>query len=176
MDLATPLALEETRISLASARRVPLFSELDGDELSELLGGLRPVSFRKGEDLITQGDGPDGAYFLENGGVDVITVTPGGGETQIAVLEAGNMIGDLGLIDDAARTASVRARSDASGMFLNRTFFQGAVAQRRDCALKILRRILRLQCQRQSSLNEQIAAGDEPAFIASKCGRFLGEL
>ena len=109
MDLATPLALEETRISLASARRVPLFSELDGDELSELLGGLRPVSFRKGEDLITQGDVPDGAYFLENGGVDVITVTPGGGETQIAVLEAGNMIGDLGLIDASARTASVRA-------------------------------------------------------------------
>jgi len=134
----------------------PLFADLDARERGELAPGLKPFEATKGDTIISQGATPDGVYFLHSGEVTIATRMPGGGETFIAALGAGTMLGELGLIDPSPRSATVTAASDASGLFLERAFFNGALDQRAPFAIKIMRQMLRLMCERQRALNARV--------------------
>jgi len=139
--------------------RFSLLADLDERELGELAPGLKPYETAKGDTIISQGAPPDGVYFLLSGDVTIATRMPGGGETFIAALGAGTMLGELGLIDPSPRSATVTAASDASGLFLERAFFNGALDQRAPFAIKIMRQMLRLMCERQRALNARVVAG-----------------
>jgi len=136
--------------------RFSLLADLDERELGELAPGLKPFAAAKGDTIIRQGATPDGVYFLHSGDVTIATRMPGGGETFIATLGAGTMLGELGLIDPSPRSATVTAASDASGLFLERAFFNGALDQRAPFAIKIMRQMLRIMCERQRALNARV--------------------
>lgn len=67
------------------------------------------IDLQTGAYLVRQGDAPTGAYLIESGTVEVLTSTDDG-ERLLAVLGAGEIIGEMALVDRAPRTASVRAR------------------------------------------------------------------
>jgi CRP-like cAMP-binding protein len=145
---------------------IPLLSDLDADELTALAAGARVVEFAAGDELIAQGDMPDGAYFVRSGAVEVVTKLPGGGETPVADLGPGSTVGELGLIHSSRRTASVRATEPVSALFIDRRFFRAACEQLEPGALKASRRIALILSGRLRILNERLVglmAPDAPA-------------
>ena len=71
--LAWRSGLGESDVPAATAKllgEIPLLSDLDADELTALAAGARVVEFAAGEELIAQGDMPDGAYRI-------LTIRPG---------------------------------------------------------------------------------------------------
>jgi len=94
-------------------RAVPLFADLSDDDLEALCEGAEDVSLAGGEVLFKEGDVGHVAYVVTGGEVEISKVT-GGRDVLLAVRGDGSVIGEMALIDDAPRSATVAARSDAT--------------------------------------------------------------
>ena len=142
-----------------------LYRHLSVAELEEVVAGLRPVVLADGEALMRQGDQPDGAYFITSGAARVLTRLPGGGETLIAEVGPGSMLGELALIRAAPRGATVRAQGRVEALFADRQYFAAALAQLRPVALKVARNLAAILAQRLQMQQQRIAAhiAAEPA-------------
>ena len=90
--------------------RLPLFGELDAYDLGHVAGWLRDVELAPGDILIRQGAMPDDVYVLEDGTVEVTR----DGE-RIATLSAGDVVGEIALVDPQRRTATVQAATPVRG-------------------------------------------------------------
>ena len=67
------------------------------------------IDFAEGEVIFRQGYPADNAYIVISGSVEIYNEHPDGSEGHIAVLHEGEMFGELGILDDAPRSASARA-------------------------------------------------------------------
>ena len=94
--------------------RLPLFGELDAYDLGHVAGWLRDVELAPGDILIRQGAMPDDLYVLEDGTVEVTR----DGE-RIAILGAGDVVGEIALVDPQRRTATVQAATPVRAVALN---------------------------------------------------------
>ena len=94
--------------------RLPLFGELDAHDLGHVAGWLRDVELAPGDILIRQGAMPDDVYVLEDGTVEVTR----DGE-RIATLGAGDVVGEIALVDPQRRTATVQAATPVRAVALN---------------------------------------------------------
>lgn len=70
--------------------------------------------FKAGETIITQGDKGESAYIIESGRVEIALERPDGECVLVGTRGAGAMIGEMSLIDNAPRTASVKALEDCT--------------------------------------------------------------
>lgn len=81
------------------------------------------ISFQSGDILMTQGEIGSYAIVLEAGEVQIL-VQQGETEKLLALAGAGEIIGEMALIDREARSATVRAITDGEGMIIPWEVFQ----------------------------------------------------
>jgi signal transduction histidine kinase len=93
-------------------RTVPLFSDLPTEDLERLSVGIEEIKLPAGILLFSEGDRGDRAFVVLEGQIEVVKATVGG-EVLLAVQSEG-VVGEMALLEDAPRNASVRARSDAT--------------------------------------------------------------
>jgi len=93
-------------------KTVPLFSELPDEDLEMLCPHVEEVALDAGQVLFEEGDRGDRAYVVMSGAVEVVKATPGG-EVLLAVKSDG-VLGEMALLEEAPRNASVRARSESN--------------------------------------------------------------
>jgi signal transduction histidine kinase len=94
-------------------RTVPLFAELPDGDLEKLTAGLTRMTLAAGDELFAEGDHGGSAYVITSGEVEVVKVS-GETDVRVAVVGVGEVIGEMALLDEAPRMASVRALSDVS--------------------------------------------------------------
>jgi len=73
---------------------------------------MSELRYRAGEVIFRQGYPSDNAYIIESGTVEIYKENPDGSEERIAELGAGHMFGEYGVLDEAPRSASARAKTD----------------------------------------------------------------
>jgi CRP/FNR family cyclic AMP-dependent transcriptional regulator len=94
-------------------------------ELSQsLFANARPLSLKADQTLFVAGDKGDGCYRVEQGLLKASIAVPAGGERILAILGPGAVVGELSMIDDAPRSASVTALRDSNLSFVGRATFQ----------------------------------------------------
>ena len=103
-------------------RRIGIFAPLPSTTLEQLASSLSPVGVAAGEQVFRQGDGGDRFYVVESGEPDVDI-----DGRRANVLGPGDYFGEIALLRDVPRTATVRAASDAQLYALDRDEFIGAV-------------------------------------------------
>ncbi|HEX2272969.1 MAG TPA: MFS transporter [Acidimicrobiales bacterium] len=108
---------------LAALRGVPLFAAQPPLALERLAVELVPVAVSPGEAVVTRGESGDRFYIVEEGTLRVLA--PQGGAD--AELGPGDWFGEIALLDDVPRTATVRAVSGARLFALDRDRFLAAV-------------------------------------------------
>ena len=118
---AQAAAPERSRIELLQG--MSLFGPLPTLTLEQLALRLVPVEFRAGEVLIREGDPGDRFYAIAAGSVDVST-----GGRFVATLGPGDYVGEIALLKDVPRTATVTARSPVRGFALDRAHFLAALS------------------------------------------------
>src|SRR3954469_13166806 len=89
--------------------RVGLFPGLDRIALAKLVAYLEPLLIGDGLAVCHQGDPADGLYIIVRGTFGAFAVAPDGGATRLATLRAGDFFGEMGLLTNEPRTATVRA-------------------------------------------------------------------
>src|SRR5690348_6178873 len=89
---------------------IPLFAGIGEDGLDAIARIFQPVRFEPSAYLVRQGQQADGAYLIESGSAELYTALPGGGETAVAALGPGSVLGEMALLESGIRSASVLAR------------------------------------------------------------------
>lgn len=93
--------------SVELLQRIPLFAELEPRELERLSGSFKERSFPAGETVATEGEAGAGFFVIESGEASVSVHGEDRGR-----LGPGDYFGDVALIDEGDRTASITAQSD----------------------------------------------------------------
>jgi CRP/FNR family transcriptional regulator, cyclic AMP receptor protein len=88
-------------------RQVPLFTNLDEKDLDQLARQMHERRFPEGAEVTTEGATGAGFFVIAEGNAEVTI----GGEHR-ATLGAGDYFGEVALIDDGVRSASIRAATD----------------------------------------------------------------
>jgi len=88
-------------------KRVPLFAELTDDEIDQIARLFKVRRFRAGETVIQEGSG-GAAFFVIDSGEATVSV----GGVAHATLKTGDYFGEIALIDEGTRTATITAASD----------------------------------------------------------------
>ncbi|HEX6136793.1 MAG TPA: cyclic nucleotide-binding domain-containing protein [Casimicrobiaceae bacterium] len=121
-------------------RNVPLFSGLGTSELKLLAFTSQQLSFAPGEVLMRRGDPADCAYVILDGEVEVIGTTSAG-EFVIAVLGRNTVTGEIGVLTDAPRTATVRAKVPVRVLKVSPEVFLRLASGKPDRALHVMREL-----------------------------------
>lgn len=117
---ATATAPSEDELRILTS--VPIFSPLPGTSLEHLAARLVPLRIEAGTMIVREGDSGDRFYIVAEGELDV---TQGG--VAISELGTGDYFGEIALLRDTSRTATVTARSDTVLYALDREDFLAAV-------------------------------------------------
>lgn len=96
----------------------PLFAGLEREALDGLARYSHHISLETNASLFKQGDASDGCYAILEGILKVSITAPDGKEALLAMLGAGDVIGDMGLIDAQPRSASATALKPCSLAYL----------------------------------------------------------
>jgi CRP/FNR family cyclic AMP-dependent transcriptional regulator len=98
-------AMAEAPVELI--KRVPLFADLDDRELKQIAASIKERTFSAGETVTEEGKGGIG-FFVIGDGTAAVSV----GGSQVRTLGEGDYFGEIGLIADIDRTATITAESD----------------------------------------------------------------
>ncbi len=109
-------------VEIALLRSVPLFASLPPPTLESLARALEPVAVAAGADVIRAGEDGDRFYVIADGVLEVIR-----DERVVATRGRGDGFGEIALMYDVPRTATVRARSASQLYALDREAFLLAV-------------------------------------------------
>jgi CRP-like cAMP-binding protein len=123
-------------------RRVPLFREIEPRRLKLLAFTSERLTFRAGQDIVTQGDPGDAAYIILDGEADVLVITPSG-PINVAQLGKNEVIGEIAILTGVPRTATVRAVTDLQALRIGKETFFKLIADVPDMGLEIMKELAR---------------------------------
>ena len=118
LDEAAPAPIQELEL----LREIPLFRPLPSPVLDQLASSLVPLKALPGEDVVREGEPGDRFYVIRSGEVDVSSA-----ERSVATLGPGGYFGEIALLRDVPRTATVTAKTDVELYALERDEFLSAV-------------------------------------------------
>jgi len=107
---------------LGLLRAISLFKPLPASTIDQLASSLIPVHATAGTEIVREGESGDRFYVLGSGEVDVLSEG-----RDLASLGPGDYFGEIALLRDVPRTATVRAKTDVELYALDRDEFLSAV-------------------------------------------------
>jgi CRP-like cAMP-binding protein len=132
--------------------RTLLFDGLEPDELDRLAGISRTLTVAPGDALFEQGEESDGLYVIITGIVRIYLTADDGREATISLLEDGEVIGEIALLDGLPRSAGAAALTETQLVFIPHGPFCGLL----DSSGRLARQIILTLCERLRAANAQV--------------------
>ena len=125
-------------------RQVPIFTELDADDLEELATIVEERRIEPGKDLFREGDVGDAVYLIVKGTVRVfVGGTAGRPEKTLSEQGAGACIGEMAVLDAAPRSATVRALERTRALRVPGDGFKRVMSERPEMSEAIVAELVR---------------------------------
>lgn len=125
-----------------SLREVPMFSGLEPARLKLVAFASDRLAFAVGEIVFKQGGRSDGAYIILDGSADV-TVSAGDKDIVVASVGRNALIGEMGILTDSPRSASVTATSELSALRIRKDVFFDLAREFPGVAIAVMRDLAR---------------------------------
>lgn len=123
--------------------RIPLFDGLAPESVERLMSRSVERSYPKQTVVIHEGDDPTGMYVIVSGRVRAYLTDANGKEFVLATHGEGEYFGELALLDDAPRSASVATVEPCRLLVLSRASFEECLLQNPHLALQLLKGLAR---------------------------------
>jgi len=120
-------------------RHVSLFQHLTDVQLEELATQTRELTFRKHAILMTEGDLGESMYIIKSGSVKVYVSDDEGRELVLYEQGTGAVIGDIALLDDEPRSASVSTLEASTALMIGKHAFLASLRNSPEMAINIIR-------------------------------------
>lgn len=118
---------------------VPLFHGLEQAHLDELMAKRQVRKFPRQATVINEGDATDALYLVNSGRVKVVRTQENGKEVVMAVLGPGDHFGEMSLIDNEPRSASVVTKEASEFTILRRLDFEAVLLKNPQLTINIMR-------------------------------------
>jgi CRP/FNR family cyclic AMP-dependent transcriptional regulator len=145
-----------------------LFSELNQQELEEVASLAQLRKSPTDTTVFHEGDDADAIFVVVNGKVKIVTTSTDGKEFILSVLGAGQVFGEMGLLETAPRSASVVTLTEVEMLVINRADFDHLLKTSPGISRKLMA-ILSRRLRRANSKMESLAYMD----VAGRLARYL---
>ncbi len=154
---------------------IPLFSELDDEEISAIANLVTPRRYGKKVIVVQEGDPGDSMAVILRGSVKISTYGVDGREVVLCLLGAGSFFGEMALLDAEPRSATVTTMQETELGYIRRNDFKPLMLQMPQITMKLLAEIV-ARLRRTSSVLAHISTMDVAqrlnVFISDYCEKF----
>ena len=137
---------------------VPIFSKVEQAKLKLLAFTSERVNFAAGQEVCHQGDPGDTMYVILGGVADVLIDTANG-QIAVAEMQRNSFFGEIAILCDVPRTATIKAREPLSTLKITKDMFYRQVAEFPQMAVEIMREL----AHRLEDTNEKLRAATKAA-------------
>ena len=123
---------------------MPLFSGLDGVVCREIVSQGRLQYVSRGAVVVTEGDAPKGLYLVLSGRLKVFLNDDAGREVVLTIEESGSAFGEISLLDEEPRSASVAAIEPCELVVIGKEALLGLLGQNPELSLAMIRSLAAL--------------------------------
>lgn len=162
------------KIDPAVLRRNELLGQLAPDEMDELLGLARTQKFSANQVIFQKQDPGDCLYAIVHGRVGITTESPGGKAIFLNMMQAGEVLGEIALLDGKERTANAVALEDSELLRIDRSAFMPFLERHPGVAI----RLMAVLCRRlrwTSDIIEDTIFLDIPHRLAKRLVTLAGQ-
>ena len=135
---------------------IPMFSKIEPAKLKLLAFTSERLTFAPGQELFHQGDPGDAAYIIMDGEADVTVATPAG-EISVARVGKNDLIGEIAILCDVPRTATIKALTEVTTLAISKDLFFQMVREFPDMAVEIMRELAHRLERTTSQLREAMS-------------------
>ncbi len=135
-------------------RRVPLFAGVAPAKLKLLAFTSDRVSYGTGDVLFHQGDPGDAAYVILAGKAEILADSPTG-QIKIAEVEFNSIVGEIAILCDVSRTATVRAVTPLEALRIRKEHFLKLLTDFPEMTIEVMRVIADRLSQTTTELTEE---------------------
>ncbi len=121
------VVLRTTLILCEFLKSVELFKQLTPPEIANVADRMETRKYNSGDVIIRQGDPGEDFYLIGRGSAAVSSQVAGEGERRVATLAAGDVFGEMALLTDEARNATVQALEELEVYSLSKQHFRDAL-------------------------------------------------
>ena len=136
---------------------IPILGTLKDKELMVIEKYLNFIELTPGEIVFEEGDRGDYVCFVVEGSLDVLKKSETGDEILISTLSKGRSIGEMSVIDDLPRSATIKAQTKSTLLTLSRENFDYILAEHSTIGVKIIKGIARLLCLNLRKTSSRLA-------------------
>ncbi|MEW6613851.1 MAG: cyclic nucleotide-binding domain-containing protein [Thermodesulfobacteriota bacterium] len=147
-----------TDIKVNSVKNLAFFNGFNEKEIGKILPYCKDVAYAKDESIITEGKEKGTLNIIYSGEVKVLKDITGGSAKTIAVLEDGDVFGEVSFFDNLPPSASIVAMTNTRILEISDLDFSKIIEEDKDLAIKMTMKILQICSTRIRSLNEQIVS------------------
>ena len=141
-----------------SLRQVPMFRDIDPSRLKLLAFTSERIRFKAGQKFFSQGDAADAAYVILEGKADVV-LSAKGGRVKVAELGRNDLVGEMAILAETPRTATVEASEPAVALRIDRRVFLELLGQFPQMSIAVMREL----AHRLERTNAQLLSRASPA-------------
>lgn len=123
---------------------IPIFSRLRNDELRNVKKYFHLLELIPGDTVFEEGDNGDYVCFVVEGSLDVLKKSVKGESVVIATLNKGSSMGEMSVIDQLPRSATVKATTKATLLTLSQEKLNYILVEHSSVGVKIIKGIARL--------------------------------
>ena len=123
-------------------QRIPFFTHVEPAKLKLLAFTSERVGFDPGQAIFKQGDMGDAAYIIIEGDAEVLVDTAGG-LAVVATLGKNAFVGEIAILCDVPRTATVRAKGRVVALPISKELFMRLITEFPQMAIAIMRELAR---------------------------------
>ena len=123
---------------------IPIFSRLRNEELRNVKKYFNLLELIPGETVFEEGDNGDYVCFVVEGSLDVLKKTVEGENVVISTLKKGGSIGEMSVIDQLPRSATIKAKTKTTLLTLSQEKLNYILSEHSSIGVKILKGIARL--------------------------------
>ncbi|MCW5745680.1 MAG: cyclic nucleotide-binding domain-containing protein [Alphaproteobacteria bacterium] len=121
-------------------KTVPIFAKIEPAKLKLLAFTSDRLTFDAGQELCHQGDIGDAMYVILGGSADVLIDSPSG-PIKVAQLQRNDFVGEMAILCDIPRTATVAAHEKLTALKIPKELFFRLVAEFPQMAVEIMREL-----------------------------------
>jgi len=137
---------------VGALRKIPILADLSPDELEALLKITKSASFKKDDHLFSEGSYGEEVYLIIAGTIKVTTSEPTRKTKILNMLNAGDVLGEMAMIDAEYRSATATAHEDTETLVLTCADFLELIQLHPSMQLKIMITL----CRRLRNANDEI--------------------
>jgi len=155
----------EDKSKLWYLQKINLFKEMTTEEMGEIASKTRMESVSKRTPIFFPGDPSQQIYLLKEGRVKISRISEEGREVTIALLEPGEIFGELEVLGDTSRDTLAEALDDSKICVIGKRLFLDMVSRKPQFSFR-LTKLIGFRMQKIESRVEDLVFKDVPARLA----------